>query len=150
MGAEDRLERAHFVAHHAVTGEPLTPVFQEAEPQDVADACRLAAATFAEFSELVPANRATFLEQVAAEIAALGDILIERAMAETGLPRARLEGTQGKQRGWMLGGHGASSGMRSPGVGCSYEFKLSHDGTQIVCGNCAVQVECAGGEEEGV
>jgi alpha-ketoglutaric semialdehyde dehydrogenase len=96
VGAEDRLGRAHFVAHHAVTGAPLTPVFQEAEPQDVADACRLAAAAFAEFSELAPANRATFLEQVAAEIAALGDILIERAMAETGLPRARLEGERGR------------------------------------------------------
>lgn len=101
VGAEDRLERATFVARHAVTGEPLAPLFQEAELQDVEDACRLAAAAFVEFSELAPATRASFLEQAVAEIAALGDTLIERAMAESGLPRARLEGERGRTLGQL-------------------------------------------------
>src|SRR5665213_3295793 len=101
VGAEERLERANFVARNAATGEPLPPVFQEAELQDVEDACRLAAAAFAEFSELAPAIRATFLEQVVAEIAVLGNALIERAMAESGLPRARLEGERGRTLGQL-------------------------------------------------
>jgi alpha-ketoglutaric semialdehyde dehydrogenase len=101
VGAEDRIERANFVARSAANGEPLAPVFQEAELQDVEDACRLAAAAFAEFSELAPAIRATFLEQVVAEIAVLGNALIERAMAESGLPRARLEGERGRTLGQL-------------------------------------------------
>jgi alpha-ketoglutaric semialdehyde dehydrogenase len=101
VGAEERLERPGFVARNAATGAPLTPLFQEADLHDVADACRLAAAAFAEFSELAPANRAAFLEQVVAEIAALGDILIERAMVESGLSRARLEGERGRTLGQL-------------------------------------------------
>ena len=101
VGAEDRYDRQSFVARHAATGAALAPVFQEANRQDVEDACRLAAAAFVEFSELPPATRATFLEQVAAEIAALGDNLIDRAMAESGLPRARLEGERGRTLGQL-------------------------------------------------
>jgi alpha-ketoglutaric semialdehyde dehydrogenase len=96
VGRDERLGRATFVAYNPATGKPLTPSFQEAELRDVEDACRLAAAAFAPFSELAPAARATFLESAAAEIAALADTLIERAIAESGLPRARLEGERGR------------------------------------------------------
>jgi alpha-ketoglutaric semialdehyde dehydrogenase len=96
VGAEDRLGRTTFLARNPATGEALTPSFQEAELRDVDDACSLAAVAFAPFSELSPASRAAFLETVATEIAALGDSLIDRAIAETGLPRARLEGERGR------------------------------------------------------
>jgi NADP-dependent aldehyde dehydrogenase len=81
-----------FTAIDPATGAPLPPAFQEAGAADVAAACELAAEAFGSFSELAPAVRARFLECVGAEIMGLGDALIERAMAETGLPRARLEG----------------------------------------------------------
>ena len=53
------------------------------------------------FAALAPKTRAAFLEAIAEQIAALGDALIERAMAETGLPRARLEGERGRTIGQL-------------------------------------------------
>jgi 2,5-dioxopentanoate dehydrogenase len=85
-----------FSAMNPVTGQYIGPVFQEADAGHVARACELAAAAFREFSELTPAARARFLQTVSTEILALGDELIERAMAETGLPRARLEGERAR------------------------------------------------------
>ena len=41
---------------------------------------------------LSPTARADFIEAAAEAILAIGDILIETAMAESGLPRMRLEG----------------------------------------------------------
>src|SRR5271170_463523 len=81
-----------FAALNPATGERISPDFQEAHAGQVAKACELAAAAFGAFSELSPGLRAQFLHSVAQEILGLGDVLIERAMAETGLPRARLEG----------------------------------------------------------
>jgi len=81
-----------FVAVNPATGAPLSPAFQEAGAEDVAAACELAAEAFGVFSELAPAARAQFLRCAGSRIMDLGDALIERAMAETGLPRARLEG----------------------------------------------------------
>ena len=54
-----------------------------------------------QFSELTPAARASFLQTVGAQILALGDRLIERGMAETGLPRARLEGERARTVGQL-------------------------------------------------
>ena len=45
--------------------------------------------------------RASFLERIAAGILELGDALIERAMAETGLPRGRIEGERGRTVGQL-------------------------------------------------
>lgn len=69
----------------------MSPDFQEAGAADVAAACGLAAEAFGRFSELALTERAAFLECAAAEIMALGTVLIDRAMAETGLARARLD-----------------------------------------------------------
>ncbi|UUZ53170.1 aldehyde dehydrogenase family protein [Massilia sp. H-1] len=51
-------------------------------------ACRLADEAFDTFRATTNAERANFLETVAAQIVELGDDLIVRAMAESGLPRA--------------------------------------------------------------
>ncbi len=48
-----------------------------------------------------PATRAAFLEAVAKLIVAIGDELIATAMAETGLPRMRLEGERGRTCGQL-------------------------------------------------
>lgn len=68
---------------------------------DVADACALAEAAFDGHRELDPERRALFLEASATRIEALADALVERAMAESGLPRARLTGERGRTTGQL-------------------------------------------------
>ncbi|MEN2787235.1 aldehyde dehydrogenase (NADP(+)) [Sphingomonas qilianensis] len=101
IGSTDRTAGTTFDAVNPATGAALTPSFAEAGPADVADACALAADAFTVFSDLAPEQRAQFLEAVAEQIAAIGDVLIERAMAESGLPRARLEGERGRTIGQL-------------------------------------------------
>ena len=100
-GTERKTAAQTFKAIDAATGAHLEPAFQEAGAADVADACRLAAEAFGQFSELSLAERATFLKCAASEIMALGDALIQRAAAESGLPRARLEGERARTVGQL-------------------------------------------------
>jgi 2,5-dioxopentanoate dehydrogenase len=92
VGTEGRRGERTFNAIDPATGASLVPAFQEAGAGDVAAACGLAAEAFGPFSELALTERASFLECAANEIMALGGALIERAMAETGLARIRLQG----------------------------------------------------------
>lgn len=86
-----------FQAVGAASGEAIAqPVFHSASAADVDDACRLADEAFDAYRALPSERRAEFLEDCAERIEALGDTLIERAMAETGLPRARLEGERAR------------------------------------------------------
>lgn len=78
-------------AINAATGEALAPVFGGASLDDLEAACALADAAFDRYRETAPEGRAVFLETIASHILALGDALIERCMAETGLPRGRIE-----------------------------------------------------------
>ena len=64
-------------------------------------ACELAWAAFDAYRETSLEARAAFLEAIAQEIMNIGDALIERAMAESGLPRARLEGERGRTVGQL-------------------------------------------------
>ncbi len=89
---------------HAVnpaTGERLDPVYGGGGKPEVERACALAEAAFATYRETTLEQRAAFLEAVASEIEAIGDELIERGMAESGLPRARLEGERGRTCGQL-------------------------------------------------
>lgn len=90
-----------FKAIGAVTGAELEPTFSSASEQDVADACAAAERDQQAFASLAPAKRAAFLRTAAERIDALGDTLTERAMAETGLPQARLEGERGRTVGQL-------------------------------------------------
>lgn len=101
VGAEDRQGRASFTVTNPANGQTLGPRIQEADQCDVDDACDLAATAFATFSETSTTDRANFLEAAAAEVVGLGDALIDRAMAETGLPRARLEGERARTVGQL-------------------------------------------------
>ncbi|WP_394116291.1 aldehyde dehydrogenase (NADP(+)) [Xanthobacter lutulentifluminis] len=85
----------------AATGAPLEPAFGGATLQDLDRACALAAAAFDPYRALPLDRRAAFLEQIAANILDIGDALIVRAMAETGLPRGRLEGERGRTVGQL-------------------------------------------------
>jgi 2,5-dioxopentanoate dehydrogenase len=84
---------------HAInpaTNEPMEPGFTGGTQADVDTAVGLAWEAFSTYRSTSPEKRANFLETCADEILALGDELIERAMAETGLPRARIEGERGR------------------------------------------------------
>jgi 2,5-dioxopentanoate dehydrogenase len=62
----------------------------------VDSAARAAEVAFDAYDALPPARRAAFLRQIAEELVALGDALLERAQAETALPRPRLEGERAR------------------------------------------------------
>ena len=96
VAGEARYRDNQFHAHAAATGQRLEQGFSEALPADVADAAQAAVNASADIAALAPEQRATFLESVALAIEAIGDTLIETAMTETGLPRARLEGERGR------------------------------------------------------
>ncbi|WP_129794554.1 aldehyde dehydrogenase (NADP(+)) [Sphingosinicella sp. CPCC 101087] len=90
-----------FSAINPATGETLDPVFHGAGPAEAGEAAGLAAAAFDSYRETDPETRARFLEAIAEKILATGDALIERAVAETGLPRARIEGERGRTVGQL-------------------------------------------------
>ncbi|MEG3080184.1 aldehyde dehydrogenase (NADP(+)) [Halomonas sp. 5021] len=88
-------------AINPATNERLAPTYMGGTRTEVERACELAETAFATFRETSPEARAAFLDMVASEIEGIGDVLIERAMAETGLPRARLEGERGRTCGQL-------------------------------------------------
>ena len=92
VGSADRRSVATFHATNPTTGETMARAFCEASVVDVADACALAASAAETFAGLSPQARAAFIEAAAEAILAIGDDLVETAMAESGLPRPRLEG----------------------------------------------------------
>ncbi|NIF30301.1 aldehyde dehydrogenase (NADP(+)) [Pantoea sp. Tr-811] len=80
------------LAKQAATGEPFGPAFGSNTLDDLERACALADGCFDSFRNLPEARRASWLEAIGQGLLDLGDVLIERAHLETGLPRPRLEG----------------------------------------------------------
>ncbi|WP_348749676.1 aldehyde dehydrogenase (NADP(+)) [Pseudomonas rhodesiae] len=87
---------APFRAINPATDTPLEPAYTGGNAVHVEQACALAWAAFDRYRETALAARAAFLDAIAEQIEALGDRLIERAVAETGLPHARIEGERGR------------------------------------------------------
>ena len=83
-------------AINPATDIALEPAYAGGTAEHVEHACALAWSAFDTYRETPLAARAEFLETIANEIEALGDELIERAMAETGLPRPRIQGERGR------------------------------------------------------
>lgn len=81
-----------FRAVDPATDAEIGPPFSIAGSDHVAAACIAAYACFREFSTAPLEARAGLLDTIADEIAALGEPLIARGMAETGLAHARLSG----------------------------------------------------------
>lgn len=77
------------------------PVFNLGARQDVERAAQLAHDAFDQYRNLPLSRRAAFLESIADNIMAIGDVLLERAHAETGLPIARLQGERGRTVGQL-------------------------------------------------
>ncbi|WP_296001073.1 aldehyde dehydrogenase (NADP(+)) [Rugamonas sp.] len=90
-----------FNAYDPTLGTAIDPAFHTVDAAQIDRACALAQAAFDPFRATNGADRAAFLEAIAAQILALGDDLIVRAMAESGLPRVRLEGERGRTVGQL-------------------------------------------------
>ena len=88
-------------ATNPATGEVMEPAFGGAEVSDVDKACALAAAAFDAFRAAPLETRALLLEAIAQGILDLGDELVERVIAESGLPRPRIEGERGRTVGQL-------------------------------------------------
>jgi alpha-ketoglutaric semialdehyde dehydrogenase len=80
-----------LTAYDPETGQDLAPKFHAAGEADVARACDLAWEAFDVYRHMPLEQRAEFLSSISQEIMALGDPLIARAMAETGLGEGRLK-----------------------------------------------------------
>ncbi|MBL1376342.1 aldehyde dehydrogenase (NADP(+)) [Zobellella iuensis] len=92
---------APVFAINPASGAQLQPGFAGDDGVLVRQACELAGQAFDDYRARPLEERARLLEAIANQILALGDALIERAMAETGLPRARLEGERGRTVGQL-------------------------------------------------
>lgn len=90
-----------FRATNPASGEVIGPDFSMATQDQIDRACAAAAEAFVAFKETGPHQRAEFLEQIAANILDIGDELIVRAQAESGLPEARLVGERGRTVGQL-------------------------------------------------
>jgi len=83
------------------TGEEIDPPYAGGTAAEVERACALAWAAFDTYRETGLEQRAAFLETIAWEIMELGDELVERASAESGLPRGRIEGERARTVGQL-------------------------------------------------
>jgi alpha-ketoglutaric semialdehyde dehydrogenase len=78
------------------TGEVLSPAFYSATENEIDEAVRLAAESFARFRALPGKARAAFLCSIAEHLEQLSEELVERAVLETGLPAARIRNESGR------------------------------------------------------
>jgi NADP-dependent aldehyde dehydrogenase len=100
-GQQERGAGGSFKAWNPSQREHLEPPFHMVDIEQIDRACKLAAAAFDTFRATSDSERADFLDACAEQILALGDELVERAMQETGLPRARIEGERGRTVGQL-------------------------------------------------
>jgi len=83
------------------TGKQMDPAYGGGGAAEVERACALAWEAFDTYRDLPLETRAKFLDEIAQAILDCGDELIERTMAESGLPRARIEGERGRTVGQL-------------------------------------------------
>ncbi|BBY88042.1 aldehyde dehydrogenase [Mycolicibacterium tokaiense] len=82
-------------------GTALEPAYRHGDLAVVEAACAAAAEAFGPYRATTSAQRAKFLEAIAANIEAAAEVLIPRAVAETGLPHARITGEVGRTCGQL-------------------------------------------------
>ncbi len=90
-----------FRAENPATGDTIEPAFSAATQKHVDAACELAWDAFHLYWQTGLEQRARFLRAIADGILELGDELVERAHAESGLPTARLTGERGRTVGQL-------------------------------------------------
>ena len=85
-----------FRAVNPATGAELEPVFFGATDNEVRRAADFAGEAFASYSRLSASDRARFLRAIARNIEQLGEVLVERAVSETGLGPDRIRSERGR------------------------------------------------------
>src|SRR5690625_4862738 len=85
-----------FRAVNPATGEEIEGSFSNASAGEVDEAIQQAESAFRTYRKKSGEEKAAFLEKIGDEIMALGDLLIQRCMQETGLSEARLMGERGR------------------------------------------------------
>jgi NADP-dependent aldehyde dehydrogenase len=95
-------EGKKFTAFNPALNQDIPGDFYPASLKEVDDAMNLAEKAFAVYRHLDRHKKAEFLRAIAVEINALGDELIERASAESGLPAGRLQGERTRTTNQML------------------------------------------------
>ncbi|XKK41333.1 aldehyde dehydrogenase (NADP(+)) [Nocardiopsis sp. ARC36] len=90
-----------LLATDPATGEEVGPAFGLVGSAQIEAATRAAEAAFDAFRSQTPAERAAFLRRIADNIDGIGEELTARAVRETGLPAARLEGERGRTVGQL-------------------------------------------------
>jgi NADP-dependent aldehyde dehydrogenase len=83
------------------TGAALEPAYAYGDASHVEAACSAAAQAFHAYRSAPVETRARFLEAIADNLEAIGDALVERAHAESGLPVPRLTGEVGRTAGQL-------------------------------------------------
>ncbi len=96
-----RGDQSLFRAINPASGAEIEPSYGSASAADLERACALAWAAFDPYRATNLDARARFLEAIATRILGLGDTLIERAVAETGLARGRIEGERARTVGQL-------------------------------------------------
>lgn len=99
--SESKEGQIHLKAFSPVTKEDLPDEFAVATLEEIKAVTQKAAQAFSGYSKKTAEEKAVFLGTIAEEIMALGDELIQRAMLETGLPEARLNGERGRTVGQL-------------------------------------------------
>ncbi len=94
--AESAQGPASFAAVDPRARHTLAPRYHEASEDEIERAMAAAAAAAEPYRRLPAGRRAAFLRSAASAIEALGDVLVERVCAETGLPAARVLSERGR------------------------------------------------------
>lgn len=94
-------DQAPIYAINPADNQQLSPAYPGGKSSDVNKACLLASDAFEVYRSTSIERRAQFLECIAEEIELLGEHLTQRALQETGLPSARLEGERGRTCGQL-------------------------------------------------
>jgi NADP-dependent aldehyde dehydrogenase len=104
------------------TGEKLSPEYRSGTVGDVERACGLAEQAFNCYRDTDVLTRTAFLKSIADKLDALGERLVRRAAAESGLPESRLTGELARTTGQLrlfgeVLGEGSWNGVRiDPGT----------------------------------
>jgi alpha-ketoglutaric semialdehyde dehydrogenase len=94
-------EGGEMRAVNPATGEELEPSFCTASKAEIDLAVELATAAATPYGKTSGLERGTFLRAIADEIEGLGEVLTERAMAETALPEGRIKAETGRTIGQL-------------------------------------------------
>src|SRR6195256_481556 len=100
-GSEVRGTEGVLRAWNPAAGTDMAPDFAAGGRAEVNRACLLAQEAFDSYRETPLETRAQFLRVIGQGILDLGDSLIDRACAETGLPRGRIEGERSRTVGQL-------------------------------------------------